>query len=50
MWAPFLSLAAVCALPPRSWLRRVNWPAVAAYTFTLAVWPIVGLIVWWLVW
>jgi hypothetical protein len=47
MWSPFALLAVVCALPPRSWLRRVDWPVVAARLHCLAVWPIVGLIVWW---
>lgn len=51
MWAPFAFLAGVCcAYPTPRWVRRVNWLAVAAHAFTLAVWPAVGLIVWWQVW
>jgi hypothetical protein len=46
----FPSLASAGAYPKPRWVRRVNWLAVSAYAFTLAVWPAVGLIVWWLVW
>lgn len=51
MWAPFAFLAGVCcAYPAPRWARRVDWPVLAAVVVALSLWPIIGLLVWWLVW